>query len=102
MMRQETTFASRLLDPTVLDQGRFWGLAFARSGERVAYVSHDLGFCQILESDLAGRERRALVSLGENEVISEVHGYGVGDRYLVYSVQARGRHEIRVADANRN
>ena len=98
-MGQETTYASRWMDvPVVLDRGRFWGLAFARSGERIAYVTHDLGFCQMLESDLDGRGRRSIVSLDEGEVISEVHGFGLGDRYLVFSVQARGRHEIRVVE----
>ena len=98
-LQDEITYASRLLDlPVPLDRGRFWGLSFARSGERIAYVTHDLGFCQMLESDLAGRDRRPLVSLNEDEVISEVHGYGLNDRYVVYSVQARGRHEIRVVE----
>lgn len=102
MHRQETdeiTYASRWLNlPFSLDRGRFWGLSFARSGERIAYVTHDLGFCQMLESDLDGRDRRALVSTDEHEVISEVHGYGADDRYVVYSVQAHGRHEIRVLE----
>lgn len=98
-MDQEKTYASRWMDvPVVLDRGRFWGLAFARSGERIAYVTHDLGFCQMLESDLDGRGRRSIVSLDEGEVISEVHGFGLGDRYVVFSVQARGRHEIRVVE----
>jgi hypothetical protein len=97
---EEITFASRWLNvPVPLDRGRFWGLSFARSGERIAYVTHDLGFCQMLTSDLEGRDRRPLVSMNEDEVISEVHGYGRNDRYVVYSVQARGRHEIRVVDA---
>lgn len=100
---EPTVFASRLREvPTLLDRGRFWGLAFARSGERVAYVTHALGFCQMLESDLAGRERRAIVSLEGDEVISEVHGWGRDDRYLVLSVTARGRTEIRAVEvANR-
>ena len=98
-MMEEVTNARRWMDvPVVLDRGRFWGLAFARSGERIAYVTHDLGFCQTLESDLDGRGRRSIVSLDEGDVISEVHGYGRGDRYLVFSVQARGRHEIRVVE----
>ena len=46
-MMEEVTNARRWMDvPVVLDRGRFWGLAFARSGERIAYVTHDLGFCQ--------------------------------------------------------
>lgn len=95
----EITYASRWLDvPVQLDRGRFWGLAFARSGERIAYVTHEMGFCQILLSDLDGTDRRPLVSLGDDEVVSEVHGFGNDDRYLVFSVQARGRHEIRAVE----
>lgn len=95
----EITYASRWLDvPVQLDRGRFWGLAFARGGERIAYVTHDLGFCQILSSDLDGTDRRPLVSLEGDEVISEMHGFGVDDRYIVFSVQARGRHEIRAVE----
>lgn len=92
-------FASRWREaPALLDRGRFWGLAFARSGERLAYVTHALGFCQMLESDLAGRERRAIVSLDSDEVISEVHGWGREDRYLVFSVTSNGRREIRAVE----
>src|SRR5687768_12667882 len=91
--------ATRWVDvPLELDRGRFWGLAFARSGERVVYVSHDLGFCQMLESDLGGRERRSLVSLDAEEFISEVHGWGRDDRYVVFTVTVRGRQEIRIVD----
>jgi hypothetical protein len=95
----EITYASRWLDvPVQVDRGRFWGLAFARSGERIAYVTHGLGFCQVLASNLDGSDRRPLVSLDVDEVISEVHGFGVDDRYIVFSVQVRGRHEIRAVE----
>ena len=96
---EEITYASRFVDlPVQLDRGRFWGLAFARSGERVAYVTHDLGFCQLLESDLHGRERRTILSLGEHEMISAVHGFGRDDRYVVFSANVRGRQEVRVVE----
>lgn len=93
--------ATRWLDaPVQLDRGKFWGLAFARSGERLAYVSHDLGFCQLLETDLDGNARRTILSLGEDEVVSEVHGWSADDRFLVFTASARGRREVRVVEVS--
>ena len=82
-----------------IDRGRFWGLAFRRDGQRVTYASHDLGLCRILDTDLDGREKRVVVTLGDDEVVSEVHGWSAGDRFLVFTVARSAMpHEIWVAD----
>lgn len=83
-----------------IDRGRFWGLAFSRDGKRITYASHDVGVCRILETDLDGREKRVLVTLADDVVVSEVHGWSAGDRFLVFSAARSGMpHEIWVADA---
>jgi Tol biopolymer transport system component len=81
-----------------LDEGKFWGLFFSRDGRRLAYAAHENG-CEIRVASVDGREKHVVATALPDELISEVHGFSVGDEHVLYGVAKSGAEpELWAAD----
>lgn len=81
-----------------LDEGKFWGLSFSRDGRRLAYAAHENG-CEIRVATVDGREKHVVATALPDELISEVHGFSVGDEHVLYGVAKSGQEpELWAAD----